>query len=152
MSVSTRLATIEDAEAIAILLAEIMADHDLAAPPLARLADAARYVIGGTATDFVVAEDAGQIVGCLQLVERFSTWANSHYGYVEDFVTSTATRSQGIGGLLIDHTRRLAAERGWGRIDLDVEEGNRAIRFYERQGFGRTGYTIYRLETPSQEH
>ncbi|HEY8601485.1 MAG TPA: GNAT family N-acetyltransferase [Thermomicrobiales bacterium] len=150
MSIVTRLATIADAEAIAGLLAEIMGDHDLAAPPLAQLADAARSVIGGTTTDFIVAEAAGRIVGCLQLVERFSTWANARYGYVEDFVTSAAARNRGIGALLIEHTRRLAAERGWDRIDLDVEEGNRAISFYERQGFHRTGYTIYRLETRAQ--
>ena len=150
MPIVTRLATIADAEAIASLLTEIMGDHDLAAPPLAQLADAARSVIGGATTDFLVAETEGQIVGCLQLVERFSTWANARYGYIEDFVTSAAARSQGIGSLLIDHTRRLAAERDWCRIDLDVEEGNRAIRFYERQGFHRADYIIYRLETPSR--
>jgi len=150
MSIVTRLATLADAEAIAGLLAEIMAAHDLAAPPSAQLVDAARSVIGGTATDFLVAEATGQIVGCLQLVERFSTWTNARYGYVEDFVTSAATRNQGIGALLIEHTRRLAAERGWDRIDLDVEEGNRAIGFYEREGFHRTGYAIYRLEIRPQ--
>lgn len=150
MSTVTRLATITDAEELAALLAEIMADHDLAAPPLAQLADAARAVIGGATTEFLVAEAAGQIVGCLQLVERFSTWTNSRYGYVEDFVTSAAARNQGVGALLIEHARRLAAERGWDRIDLDVEEGNRAISFYQRQGFHRTGYTIYRLETPAR--
>lgn len=150
MSVTARIATIEDSEAIAVLLAEIMADHDLAAPPLAQLANAARYVIGGATTEFLVAESAGQLIGCLQLVERFSTWANSRYGYIEDFVTSATARNQGIGALLIDHTRRLAAERGWDRIDLDVEEGNRAVKFYQRQGFDRTGYIIYRLETPAR--
>lgn len=146
MPLTTRLATDTDVATIADLIAELIASHDLPVPPLATLAAATRHVLDTPGMEFIVAESEGAIVGCLQLSERFSTWRGASFGYIDDFVVASDWRSRGVGALLIGEVRRLAAERGYCRIDLDVSRENRAVRFYERHGFHDSGVFLYRLE------
>ncbi len=146
MPLTTRRATIADVATIAALIAELIASHDLAVPPLATLVAATRHVIDAEGMEFIVAEADGAIVGCLQLTERFSTWRGAAFGYIDDFVVAGEWRGRGVGALLIDEVRRLAVERNYCRIDLDVARENRAVRFYERHGFHDSGVFLYRLD------
>ena len=55
--------------------------------------------------------------------------------YVDDLVTSDASRSKGHGKALIDWLRDLARERGCTHLHLDSgTQRHRAHRFYLRQG------------------
>jgi GNAT superfamily N-acetyltransferase len=66
--------------------------------------------------------------------------------YVTLLVTRRAYRGTGIGGLLLDHARRLARERGVGllRVDCFASEDRALVGYYERQGFTATD----RFEVP----
>lgn len=147
MPLTTRTAMAADTDALAALLAELIASHDLPVPPRAQRTAAVRHVIAAEDADFIVAEDEGAIVGCLQLSERYSSWQAAPFGYIDDFVVTEGWRGRGVGALLLDHVRRLAAERGYCRIDLDVARENRAVGFYARHGFRDSGTFLYRLDT-----
>lgn len=146
MGLATRDATIEDAAAIAALMGELIASHDLPVPPQAQREAAVRRALADERVTYIVATDDGALVGTVQALERFSTWANRPYGYLEDFVVAASWRSRGVGALLLEGLRRLAAERDWARIDLDTTAGSRQARFYEREGFHDTGSALYRLD------
>lgn len=146
MGLATRDATIADVAAIATLLGELIASHDLPVPPQAQREEAVRRLLADERVACIVATDDGAVVGTVQALERFSTWANRRYGYLEDFVVAAPWRGRGVGALLVDHLRRLAAARDWVRIDLDTTADSRQARFYEREGFHDTGAALYRLD------
>ena len=68
--------------------------------------------------------------------------------FVYDLVTAEAHRSKGYGERLLNHIYELATEEDCENVALSsgfAREG--AHRFYEREGFERTGYTfVKRLE------
>ena len=145
--VTFREATPDDAPAIAELLAALMVDHGLAPLSPERLAGAVRQVMQLPAAWYLVADSGGELVGTLQLNQRYSTLATAPYGYVEDFCVAPSRRGEGIGRLLLAHVERWARERGWIRVDLDVSTSlTGTLRFYERCGYRDTGSILYRRQ------
>src|SRR5690349_14134389 len=144
MHVTIREGTAQDAAAISRLLAGIMADHGLAPLPPRQLLAAIAHVIDAPDAWFLLAEAAGDLVGMVQVNERFSTWDGGNYGYIEDFFVVEERRGQGIGAVMLARIEELARGRGWVRLDLDVISSNDATRLYERAGYDRTEYVIYR--------
>ena len=151
LQVTVREGTPDDAPAIAALLAALMVDHGLAPLSPERLAGAVRQVMQLPAAWYLVADDGGELVGTLQLNQRYSTWETAPYGYVEDFCVAPSRRGEGIGRLLLAHVERWAQERGWTRIDLDVSTSlTGTLRFYERCGYRDTGSVLYRRQLTSE--
>ena len=147
VQVTVREGTPDDAPAIAELLAALMVDHGLAPLSSERLAGAVRHVMQLPAAWYLVADDGDQLVGTLQLNQRYSTWETAPYGYVEDFCVAPSRRGEGIGRLLLAQVERWARERGWIRIDLDVSTSLAGtLRFYERCGYRDTGSVLYRRQ------
>ncbi len=145
VQVTVREGTPDDAPAIAELLAALMVDHGLVPLSPERLAGAVRQVMQLPAAWYLVADDGGELVGTLQLNQRYSTWETAPYGYVEDFCVAPSRRGEGIGRLLLAHVERLARGRGWIRVDLDVSTSlTGTLRFYERCGYRNTGSVLYR--------
>jgi GNAT superfamily N-acetyltransferase len=144
MQVTIREGTEQDVQTISRLLAGIMADHGLAPLPPGQLLAAIAHVIKAPDAWFLLAEAAGALVGMVQVNERFSTWDGGHYGYIEDFFVVEERRGQGVGALLLARIEELGRARGWVRLDLDVISSNDATRLYERAGYDRTEYVIYR--------
>ncbi|WP_018149693.1 GNAT family N-acetyltransferase [Leeia oryzae] len=72
-------------------------------------------------------------------VAVFRTYRNTFNGihfYVDDLVTDSAQRSQGVGKLLIDHLSDLAAVRGASKVTLDSGvQREQAHKFYFREQF-----------------
>jgi GNAT superfamily N-acetyltransferase len=60
--------------------------------------------------------------------------------YVRLLVSERASAGQNIGGILLDHARKLAREAGVGLLRVDCFAGGDGalVRYYERQGFTRT--------------
>ncbi len=62
-----------------------------------------------------VAVEGGRVVGFASLVVHRSTWAGTHYVYLEDLFVDETVRGKGVGRALIaavvDHARSIAAER-----------------------------------------
>ena len=146
-----REARAEEATAIAELLRGIMADHEKTARPLATLRRAVEHVLAMPDAWFVVAALGDELIGVVQVNERYSTWDGGHYGYIEDFFVVEGYRGRGIGALMLTHIETLAAARRWVRLDLDVLADNEATRLYRRSGYDETAYVIYRrMLTPGE--
>lgn len=57
-------------------------------------------------------------------------------GWLDQIAVAQSARGSGVAALLLDDAKRLSPQG----IELDVVEDNqRAIRFYEREGFRKTG-------------
>ncbi len=92
----------------------------------------------------VVAEVAGEVVAFALFFTNFSTFLARPGLYLEDLYVQPAHRGTGIGKALLSHLARLAAERGFGRIEWSVLDWNAdAIAFYE--GLGATVMPDWRI-------
>jgi GNAT superfamily N-acetyltransferase len=144
MHVTIREGTAQDAWAISRLLAGIMLDHGLDPLPPGQLLAAIGHIIDAPDAWFLLAEADGELGGMVQVNERFSTWDGGHYGYIEDFFVVEERRGQGIGAVMLARIEEEGRARGWVRLDLDVLADNDATRLYERAGYDRTRYVIFR--------
>jgi GNAT superfamily N-acetyltransferase len=139
--IAFRLATIADEPTIT-RLAERLAAFEL--PPWRRpediaVADASemmRAVQGGVrGNEVLIAERAGQPVGCLHVFETTDFFGRSH-AHVSVLATTAEAEGSGVGRALLEHAEAWAARRGHGLITLNVFAANtRARRFYERAGW-----------------
>ncbi len=139
-----REATERDAPNIAELLQRIIALHDKVPPPVEQLIGQVEPILRAPDAWYLIAEVGRELVGMVQVNERYSTWDGGHYGYVEDFFVLDDYRGQGIGALMLAHIETRALARAWVRLDLDVLANNEAAHLYERAGYDRTDYVIYR--------
>ena len=147
MQLTVREATPEDAPAIAALLRALMVYYEIALLPNERLIRIVEHVMRLPLAWYLVAEVDGEVVGALQLNERYSTWSGAPFGYVEDFCVAEGWRSRGVGAALLAHAEGWGRRLGWSRVALDVLATNGdAVRFYERQGFENTGNVIYKRQ------
>jgi ribosomal protein S18 acetylase RimI-like enzyme len=94
----------------------------------------------------VVAEEAGAVVGCLQLciLPGLSSQGASR-GLIEDVRVDSSRRSRGIGEQLVRWAVGEARARGCKLVELLTHQTRvDAQRFYERLGFARShvGMTI----------
>lgn len=142
----------EDAP-ILVPLIRALAEAEGAAPPDPQaLEDVLVAMLSTGFSDFVVAERGpaeDEVVGCIQINYRLSTWAAAPYAYLEDFYLVPSARGQGIGTKLLDYACQRAEGRGCTSIQLDVRDGNKgAARLYARYGFKVTSSTIWKRELP----
>ena len=83
-----------------------------------------------TAT-ITVAEAARALVGFVTV--------DPNTGYLDQIVVATDQQGRGVAGALLAEARRLAPEG----LDLHVNQDNvRAVRFYEKNGFRKTGTDV----------
>jgi putative acetyltransferase len=78
-----------------------------------------------------VAEDNGRLAGFVVI--------NPNSGYLDQIVVAPEDWGTGVANRLMDEAKRISPAR----ISLEVNQENaRAIRFYERAGFERTGENV----------
>ncbi|PUA18144.1 GNAT family N-acetyltransferase [Glaciimonas sp. PCH181] len=150
-AISVRLATIDDAAALVVLLAEMdeIEEIDALPPDAVRLtADGARQIMTRMADypDFrvflVLADDL--VVGTFSLL-IFSSLAHdgSQQAVLDAVVISRQCRGQGIGGVMLDHACKLADDAGCYKIALSSNlKRMDAHRFYETYGFAQHGVSF----------
>jgi GNAT superfamily N-acetyltransferase len=100
----------------------------------ARAADALVAAIRSEDSAVLVAERDGRLVGvCTAYLDLDSV----RFGlrcWVEDLAVDSGSRSQGVGGALLEEARRWAHAAGATHLELDTAEARTdAQRFYERQ-------------------
>lgn len=81
-------------------------------------------------------------VGFAALCESHALYAEGAFGIVQEFYVAPARRSAGVGQRLIDAAVEHGRSRGWARLELctpPLPEFERALAFYERNGFTVTG-------------
>jgi putative acetyltransferase len=84
-----------------------------------------------TGSSSVVVLQGGAIVGALVV--------NPQTGYLDQIVVAIKHQGRGIAEVLLGEARRLSPAQ----LDLHVNQDNaRAIRFYEKHGFTRTGEDV----------
>ena len=87
--------------------------------------------------DFIVAEDQGKLAG---LAVIYANDREHCAAYITLFGVKEECGRRGIGEALLSACEALSKERGMTRLRLEVTDSNeRAVRFYLKHGFTRTG-------------
>jgi len=91
---------------------------------------------------FAIRGSSGEIVAVAG-VQALTNLYYERYLYVYDLVATEDARSEGHGGTLMDHLEELARREGCRHVALACgQEREWALRFYERRGFERPGYSM----------
>jgi GNAT superfamily N-acetyltransferase len=91
---------------------------------------------------FAVREERGGIAAVVGVQVLTNLYYERHL-YVYDLVATEDARSAGHGGALMDHVEDLARREGCKYVALACgREREGALRFYERRGFERPGYSM----------
>ena len=86
--------------------------------------------------------NSGGIAGVVGMQVLTNLYYERHV-YVYDLVTKASTRSKGYGQVLLAHVEDVARREGCKYIVLACgREREAAVRFYERLGFERPGYSM----------
>jgi GNAT superfamily N-acetyltransferase len=87
-----------------------------------------------------VAEEAGRVVGTLQLtILRYLTYGGARVGLIEAVHVAASERNRGIGAALMREAIAEARRHGCNRVQLTSNKQRKdAHRFYERLGFAPT--------------
>jgi GNAT superfamily N-acetyltransferase len=86
--------------------------------------------------------DSGEVVAALGMQVLTNLYYERHV-YVYDLVTTARTRTKGHGEALMKHVEDLARRKGCKYLALACgREREGALRFYERLGFERPGYSM----------
>ncbi|MDQ0734587.1 GNAT superfamily N-acetyltransferase [Arthrobacter agilis] len=94
-----------------------------------------------------VAETGGRVQGFALWFLNYSTWEGVNGIYLEDLYVRPEARGAGHGKALLGHLARIAAERGYARVEWSVLDWNEpSIRFYEQLGARpQSGWSTFRL-------
>lgn len=100
-----------------------------------------------------VGEAEGRIVGALAVGQamEYVPAATEPELYVRLLVTERASAGQNIGGVLLDHARKLARDAGARvmRVDCFAGGDGALVRYYEAQGFTRDAeFAVPRVNEP----
>jgi ribosomal protein S18 acetylase RimI-like enzyme len=132
-----RPAKLSDAEAIQSMISAL-ARETIGEMQRVLSVDAVRRYGFGAEKSFegVVAEQNGEIVAAMILLDEFSTWRGEKGVYVLDIYIAPKARSRGLGRRLIAEAAKWGRARGASYIRLSVDQKNiHAINFYEAIGF-----------------
>lgn len=95
--------------------------------------------------NIIVAREANDIIGMVNLLYTVSTALGGRVAILEDMVVNPAVRSKGIGSELLLYSVELAQQKGCQRITLLTDFDNEnAHRFYQKHGFDRSSMTVFR--------
>jgi len=113
----------------------------------ATIADLERDV-GRGLFEALVAEADGAALGLLTFFPTYSSWRGKPALMIHDLYVREAARGKGTAKALVAEVKRLAAERGCCRVEVNVLEWNATARaFYERMGLTlNDGWLGYRGE------
>jgi GNAT superfamily N-acetyltransferase len=103
------------------------------------------------AAEVVLAKCEEECAGFAVFFPNYSTFLAQPGLYLEDLYVKPHRRGQGIGLALLKHLAKLAAERGYGRMEWAVLDWNQpAIDFYRKLGaVPLDEWTTYRLSGES---
>lgn len=134
---SVRLATPADAEVVAVLLHDFNIEFGTPTPGAPLLTERLRHHLNGEAMAALLAGDPAAAVALVTF--RPGLWDPGPVALLEELYVRPALRGRGIGTALLDAALAVAAARGAGEMQINVDEGDAgARRFYERHGFRST--------------
>ena len=145
-----RRAGVEDAQAIALMVVELL-EEIMAASGSGQFSIDREKIRGrcrgflerGIYTVFIAPADAGQFpMGFIALTEVHALYAEGAFGVIPEFYVRPGFRSLGMGRALMDAAMAYARERGWQRLEVTtppLPQFERTYLFYAGQGFEVAG-------------
>jgi ribosomal protein S18 acetylase RimI-like enzyme len=132
--IKIRVATADDATAIAVLLDRFNTEFDAATPGVEALgANVARLLDAGEVVVLLAGEPPH---GLSVLRVRSALWTTGAEAHLQELYVVPELRGRGIGRALLEATMTTAREAGAAAIDLATGEGDAAARaLYESAGF-----------------
>ncbi len=149
-----RLATVDDAEALAQLLHDFNTEFDTPTPAVAAIAARVRAVLAADTTFAFLAGSPAVGVGLVTL--RPNVWYDGPVALLDELYVVPGRRGQGIGSVMIELlVAGVPRANVTGLIEISVDESDfDAQRFYRRHGFSdvdpdsgeRASYFLQELE------
>lgn len=90
----------------------------------------------------LLARDGDRLTGLLALSECRALYAGGRFGIIPELYVCPDRRSQGVGRALVEEAKHIAHSKGWTRLEVTtppLPQFERALLFYERQGFSVSG-------------
>ena len=141
--ISTRIATVNDAEAVArlvntaFLVEQFFIERDRTNPATVR-----SLMQGG---DFLLAEDGGKLVGCVHYELR------GQRGYFGMLSVEPARQRTGVGRRLVNEVEKYFRDTGCKFCDLKIVDVRTELHdLYHRWGYSDTGTAPYDDPTPTK--
>jgi len=143
-----QLATIADVPALADLLTILFTQEADFKPDVERQKSGLKKIIENAETgNILTIKQDGTITGMVNLLYTISTALGGRVAILEDMVLHPRHRGKGQGSLLLKAAIDLAKEKNCLRITLLTDLTNeKAIKFYQRQGFVKSNMIPLRLE------
>lgn len=91
---------------------------------------------------FVARHASAGAVGFVAMSECCALYAEGSFGTITELYVRPPFRSRQLGHALVAHAQAFASTRGWKRLEVTtppLPEFERALAFYEREGFTITG-------------
>jgi ribosomal protein S18 acetylase RimI-like enzyme len=105
-----------------------------------------RRLIGMPSLGFyIVAENEGEVIGCLMVTNEWSDWRNGMFWWIQSVYVKKEFRRQGVYRRMYEHVRSLAqSDSSVCGFRLYVEKENEAAHAtYSSLGMKETDYLIY---------
>jgi GNAT superfamily N-acetyltransferase len=146
--VHTRLATADDAAILAAFNVAMAAETESRRLDLPTVTAGVRSLLGNPQAGFyLVAEQAGQVVGALMVTFEWSDWRNKVFWWIQSVYVEPACRRQGIFTRLFQEVRSWAMARtDVCGLRLYVEQHNHVAQAtYKSLGMDETHYDMYEV-------
>ena len=117
-----------------------------------------RYGISALLADehlgfYLVAEDAGRVIGCVMITREWSDWRNGVFWWVQSVYVDAEYRRQGVYRRLYQHVHSLAKDHNVCGFRLYVERDNTiAQQTYTNLGMNETPYRMFEQEVTQSEN
>ncbi|NIX75787.1 GNAT family N-acetyltransferase [Microvirga terricola] len=152
MSLTIRPAGASDADTLFALTAGLIDDHLPGQTPWTSVERIRESGFGDDPLfEAFIAERAGTPVGFVSFFRGYAGWRGKAMGIVHALYVVPNERRSGAARALMAAVAKVALARGWERIELFVEEGRPAIRFYETLGMRDLEHRHLRLEGETLE-
>jgi GNAT superfamily N-acetyltransferase len=147
--ITIQKATTADAQAIAVLVGELLAEIMSAVgiqafnfnfdETTARLAD---FITHEKYFVFVARNDRDAVVGFIALYESYALYAEGTFGTIPELYVHPAYRANNLGLCLVSQAKSFGLSRGWTRLEVTtppLPQFDRTLAFYAREGFTISG-------------
>lgn len=132
--IQVRLASVEDAEAVARLLRDFNLEFEEPTPGVEQLTKSVHTLLEAGEITVLLAGDGPDGLSLFRF--RPALWSEGLETYLQELYVVPELRGGGIGRKLLERTIELARERGADGIDLNTGETDTAARgLYESMGF-----------------
>ncbi|MDR2926753.1 MAG: GNAT family N-acetyltransferase [Cytophagaceae bacterium] len=139
--IEIRTLTINDTDALIVLLAQLWTDKPIDRTEVKRVIE--KGLNSGSQT-YICATDGGKLIGYCSLTVKNNLWLEANSGIVDELVVDEVHRNRGVGKMLMAEIERIAKDSECKRLDVESAD-HRVVahEFYEELGFEKYEYSSY---------